>query len=135
MVLTREELTEAERSNDVRVKYNLQQRSSTNNYIEQVCLDRKILQLLKKDNSIVSQFNNFVVRNADKFTGIIATNIPGWDSYGPVDEQVKKRIKFKLFFSICAPNLSRELFWIRQEKRKVLQNLEKVIKEELHLSD
>ena len=135
MVLTKEELTDAETSSDERVKYNLEQRSTTNNYIEQVCFDRKILQLLKKNNSIVYQFNNFVVRHADKFTGIIATNIPGWNSYGPVDEQVKKRIKFKLFFSICAPNLSRELFWLRQEKRKILQNLEKVIKEESHLSD
>jgi hypothetical protein len=135
MVLTSEELSEAEKSVDVRIKYNLHQRATTNNFIEQACFDRKIQQILKKNETIVYQFNNFIVRNASKFVGVTVTNTPGWNYYGPDNETVKSIIKIKFNFSIFAPNRAQELVWLRREKKRLLADLDQVIKEELHFSD
>ena len=67
MVLTEEELTLAESSGGERILTLVVARSEASHYTVQALLDRQIQDFLQRKDTIVYQFNRYVIKHVQKF--------------------------------------------------------------------
>ena len=136
MVLTAEELYTTESSAKEILRSNVEQRQRARTLVEQCCIDRRIQVLLAKGGSSpVFQFNAYIVRNANIFLDIGSSQEPGWNCYGPTDPALKRLIDIKFRPSKHSEAGIKDWSLLRKERKRILQELNEVVSQELQLGD
>ena len=134
MVLTEEELTLAESSGGERILTLVVARSETSHYTVQALLDRQIQEFLQRKDTIVYQFNRYVIKHVQKFFKILTTPEAGWNCDGPTNKQAANIVRFQVE-PILFVDRVRERIWLNKEKHRTLFKLKKIVEQEINLEE